>query len=646
MQLRDIPGIGDKVEATLTRAGITTPEQLLSYYPRTHRYYHLTTTERAAVGDWVMLSATLTRPVSRHTGRLTTQQCLAQDESGSLTLRWFNSPFIVRSVKEHTHYQVLGRLETFAGKKHLVNPTLKLLPPETQLSSTLILPIYTPLGNLKSGHLRNLIRSALDQLTLTDPLSSELLKAHHLLPKPEALANLHFPATEDALRAAIHRLGFDELVSLQSEALALKESISPPTSPLTGDNKLYTDWLSRLPYTPTASQTQAMTAVLADLKLPRAMHRLITGDVGSGKTLVAAAAALWTILSNRRVLVLAPTQILAAQLAVELSKLLPNAEVSLVTRTAKGSATANVIVGTHALLSPKHHFTNVGLVIIDEQHRFGVRDRETLRFLSPTPHLLMLSATPIPRTLAMTALAHLDVTAMSDMPKDRLPVKSYVIDEAKRAQAYHWLRTQLSAASTQQAFIVTPLIEQADNNEESPRQALLSLETELRASFPDLRLDYVHGKMKETEKAAHLEAFRAGQTQLLVATSMIEVGIDIPHANIIFIENAELFGLATLHQLRGRVGRGGGQGHCFLLTHTTDPAKLQKLAYFVREKQGVRLAEYDLSLRGPGDIFGTLQSGTLGLRFADLSDPNLLASSRQVALTLAQTSPNTYNTPI
>lgn len=636
MKLIDIPGIGEKTIEILNRAGIVTPEQLLQYYPRTHRYYHKQSISQSKIGEWTILTGTVTKPFSKHTGRVSLQSAQLSDETGTLTLRWFNSPFIVRSVKTDLTYEVMGKIEIFAGKKQLINPQLKPTKLDIHTPNPLIIPIYTPLGTLKSGHLRNIIKSTLEVIKLKDPLRAETLAENHLYPLKKALDNLHFPETVEDLDSAIHRLGFDELVALQTESLILKESMSPPTTPLPGNQTQINNWLNSLPFAPTNSQSQAINDVISDLSKPLAMHRLITGDVGSGKTLVAAAGALWTLQSKHRVLVLAPTLILAQQLHASLKGYLPpQITTSLITRTQKGSPKADIVVGTHAILNQKHTFENVGLVIIDEQHRFGVKDREILRSLTPTPHLLMLSATPIPRTLAMTTLAHLDVTPMPDQPKNRLVTKSYVLTNNKRADAYNWIKTEIEK-NQQQAFIVTPLIEQADNEEESPKVALSSLEKELKANFPSLKIDYVHGKMKDSEKTDHLERFRKGESDILVATSMIEVGIDIPRANIILIENAELFGLSTLHQLRGRVGRGGGQGHCLLVTNKNDPKTVSRLSLFVREPSGAILAEYDLKNRGAGDIFGTLQSGSLGLRFANLSDPKLLDSTRQVALTLAK----------
>lgn len=646
MQLIDIPGIGEKTIEILNRAGITTAKELLEYYPRTHRYYHKRRTSECKIGEWTILVGSITKPFSKHTGRVSLQNASLSDNSGVITLRWFNSPFIVRTIKADTTYEVMGKIEVFAGKKQIINPQLRVSKENTLTKEILILPIYTPISTLKSGLLRNIIKSTLELIKLEDPLRAEILAENHLYPLKTALTQIHFPDNEESLTSAIHRLGFDELVQLQTESLILRESISPPTDPLPGNQATLRHWLSELPFTPTPSQSQAINEVLADLQKPRAMHRLVTGDVGSGKTLVAAASALWTILSGKRVLVLAPTQILAEQLSHSLSTHLgAMAKTSLITRTQKGDPNANLIVGTHAILSRKYHFNGTALVIIDEQHRFGVKNREQLRVLNPTPHLLMLSATPIPRTLAMTTLSHLDVSPMPDLPTNRLPVKSYVLTPNRRPAAYNWLKDQIEHHH-QQAFIVTPLIEQSENDEVSPKISLTTLHRDLSREFPGLAIDYVHGKMKESEKSEHLQAFRDGKTQILVATSMIEVGIDIPNANLLLIENAEMFGLSTLHQLRGRVGRGGGEGHCFLVTTKTDPKTLDRLSYFVREKSGVNLAEYDLKSRGPGDIFGTLQSGTLSLRFASLNDPQLLSSTKSVAETLAKNAANTYNTPI
>lgn len=626
MELKEIPGIGEKTLHILESHEITSVKELLSYFPRTHRSYHKSSVSSLKPGEWVILSGNITKASSHHIGRISSQVATFSDSSASLTLRWFNSPFIPRSLT-NSPYQVLGKVDSWKSKLQIVSPILKKIEDDTQVPSSLIIPIYTPLGTLKSGNIRNIIQSALKLYKFEDHVDAELLSRYHLYPKSKAISSIHFPVDEKDLENARKRLGLDELIDLKQEALSLKESLVLPSQSLKGNATSFNSWLKSIPYTPTSAQHNAIKVITDDLSKPLAMHRLLSGDVGSGKTLVAAAAILHTQLSGYHSLVLAPTQILAEQLHAAFTQLLPHSIThSLVTSSKKGDPQADVVVGTQALLSTKYKFEKIGLLVVDEQHRFGVKAREFLRAMTPTPHLLMMSATPIPRTLAMTNLLQLDVTHLDVMPAGRLSTKTYVIGPDKIDSAYNWLNEQI-LKNNQKAFVVVPLIEAAEIEEGNSKTSLQALEKTLKTKFLKLKIDIMHGKMKDAEKNLHLSRFRDGETNLLVATSMIEVGIDIPNANIILIENAELFGLATLHQLRGRVGRGGQQGYCILSTQKSDAKIISRLKYFQSENNGLNLSAYDLEHRGPGDLLGTSQSGLLQLRFATLTDELLLRAS-------------------
>lgn len=626
MHIRELSGVGDKHAALLGKHGLETVESLLTYYPRSYRTYRATTIDHAQIGDWVSLVGTVSRPLSRHTARVSTQLATFREtpERSGLTLRWFNSPYLTRSLDPGATYLVRGQLTVFGATRQLVAPQLTKVD-HTYLAHDEILPVYTAIGSLKSGHLRNLVKSALKTgVTPPDPLSLEIRNKFHLLDLSSALNFIHFPPGHAELEAAIHRLGFAELYALQIEALRQNELSRVKTEPLNYDPSAINNFLGSLPFTPTSAQTKVIHEILADLHKPHAMRRLLSGDVGSGKTLVAASAALACHLSGRQTLVMAPTQILAEQLSGALAGLLgPAVTVSLITATSVGKTDADIVVGTQALLSPKHKFARVGLVIVDEQHRFGVKQREYLSSLSPAPHTLMMTATPIPRTLAMTIFAGLSISRLDEMPKNRLPVKTYLVPEVKRASAYAWIEHQIKTAG-EQAFVVTPVIEEAQDNEGNPQHSLKLLEATLKSRFPGLKIDILHGKLKNQAKTASLNSFRLGETQILVATSMIEVGIDIPQVNLMVIEDAERFGLAQLHQLRGRVGRGGGEGHCLLFTRSRTDKALERLTYFKNEKIGEKLAAYDLKTRGPGELFGLSQHGFFSLRFASIYDSTLL----------------------
>jgi ATP-dependent DNA helicase RecG len=499
-------------------------------------------------------------------------------------------PYITRSVSDGVTYLVRGQLTIFGNTRQIVAPQLtKLLSPIDDLQST-ILPIYPKLGSLKSGNLRKIISSALEATPpIPDPLDPKIRQKNNLIDLDTAIRIIHRPPTRPGLEGAIRRLAFDELYTLQLESLQNSELNKVKTDALHWNPEILEDWITDLPFTPTNAQTRVISEILADLSKPIAMHRLLAGEVGSGKTLVAAACALVTHDSRHQTLVMAPTQILAEQLyASFMSSLGKILSISLVTAGSKGDTLADLVVGTQALLSPKHKFGKVGLVIVDEQHKFGVKQREYLSSLTPSPHVLMMTATPIPRTLAMTIFSSMDISRLDELPASRLPIKTYLVGEEKRQRAFAWIKKEV-VSNHNQAFVVVPLIEEAEDEEGNAKKSLKLLESDLKKRFSDLTIDIMHGKMKEGEKTAHLQAFRDGITQILVATSMVEVGIDIPNANIMVIEDADRFGLAQLHQLRGRVGRGNTQGYCLLFSQTNSPKAKERLEYFVKETIGEKL---------------------------------------------------------
>lgn len=632
MELQEISGIGEKTLQALERGGITQIQELLRYFPRTYRNYLATSINHAQPGDWISLVGTLTKPISKRGAHVTTQLATFRDHTGSLTLRWFNMPYITRSLNVGETYLVRGQLTIFGSTRQIVSPTLSQVGSDHKHRDELI-PIYSSLGSLKSGNFRKIISNALESSPpLTDPLDATLRQQHNLIDLNTAIRTIHAPPTRSHLEGAIRRLAFDELYTLQLESIHNSELTKRQAIPLHWDADTFRAWLTHLPYTLTGAQARVIEEVLHDLAKPIAMQRLLAGEVGSGKTLVASAAAFATYLSGHQTLVMAPTQILAEQLSTSFAKVLGNyLKVSLITAAQKGDSRADIVVGTQALLSPKHQFGKVGLVIVDEQHKFGVKQREYLANMQPAPHLLTMTATPIPRTLAMTLFSHLDISRLDELPKNRLPIKTYLVGEEKRDKAYAWIKSEV-LHNHNQVFVVVPLIEEAEDNEGNAKKSLKLLESDLKSRFPGLTIDIMHGKMTESDKTTRLQAFRDGLTQILVATSMVEVGIDIPGANIIVIEDAERFGLAQLHQLRGRVGRGETQGHCLIFTSSLSPKALARLKYFASVNSGEQLAMYDLDHRGPGELFGLSQHGFFSLRFASIYDTDLVHSTHQAAL--------------
>lgn len=631
MQLKDISGIGEKTLKSLESHDISTIHDLITYFPRTYRTYRAATVRDAQIGDWISLVGTISRPVSKHGAHVTSQLANFREspESSGLTLRWFNMPYITRSVSPTQTYLVRGQLTIFGNTSQIVSPqTTKVT--EGHVTQDILMPIYSSVGTLKSDNIRKIISSVLDtNLDIPDPLTPSIRVKYNLIDLGSALSIIHAPLDQEELALAVKRLAFDELYTPQLESLQKSELNKIKTDPLNYNSTVIQSFLANLPFTPTSAQTRVTHEILADLGKPIAMHRLLSGEVGSGKTLVAAATALAAHTGDRQTLVMAPTQILAEQLYASFNSFLgTQLTISLITAGTKGDPQADLVVGTQALLSGKLKFGKVGLVIVDEQHRFGVKQREYLALIMPAPHVLMMTATPIPRTLAMTIFSNLDISHLDELPHNRLPIKTYFVAEEKRERACAWIKHEV-ITNHNQVFVVVPIIEEAEDDEGNVRKSLKLLEADLKTRFPNLVVDIMHGKMKEKDKTAHLQAFRDGVTQILVATSMIEVGIDIPAAGIMVIEDAERFGLAQLHQLRGRVGRGTVQGHCLLFSRAHTEKIRSRLAYFVKETNGEKLALYDLDNRGPGELFGQSQHGFFSLRFASIYDTDLLQRTHE-----------------
>ena len=632
MNLIDIPGLGEKTKGTLEKHGISSVDQLITHYPRTYRTFRASTTRNAQIGEWISLVGSITRPISKHGTHVTSQLATFRDDSGNLTLRWFNMPYITRSISEEDTYLVRGQLTIFGSTRQIVAPQLSKVTPDF-IAHDELMPIYPKLGLLKSGNLRKIISSALGLIPeIRDPLPKNIRESNNLIDLNTAMHYIHKPKSKEDLEMAIRRLSFDELYTLQLESIQKSELNKVKTNALKYDTSIVEIFLANLPFIATKAQNRVIQEILSDMSQSIAMHRLLAGEVGSGKTLVAAAATLATFSSGHQTIVMAPTQILAEQLFTSFTSLLGDKlTTSLVTAGSKGDTQADLVVGTQALLSPKHKFGKVGLIILDEQHRFGVKQREYLSLLVPVPHVLMMTATPIPRTLAMTLFANMKISRLDELPASRLPIKTFLVGEEKRERAFSWIKKEVTT-NQNQVFVVVPLIEEAEDEEGNAKKSLKLLESDLKKKFPDLKVDIMHGKMKEIDKTAHLQAFRDGHAQILVATSMVEVGIDIPAANIMVIEDAERFGLAQLHQLRGRVGRGSAQGYCLLFSRVDSEKIKERLSYFVKEINGEKLAIYDLDNRGPGELFGESQHGFFSLHFASIYDEELLHQTHDAAL--------------
>jgi len=647
----------------LAKLGVHSKFDLVLHLPLRYddetRLYAL---NQAPAGQPVLVEGTVVKADVRYRPRRQLL-CHIEDGSGVLTLRFFN--FYQSQLKQlaaGTRLRAFGEIRHGFYGPEMVHPRYRMLHGDAPVTQSLT-PVYPATAGLGQEVLRRLIARALAECDLEDTLPPALLEGLRLPPFREAVLRLHHPpaqvpqqALQERRDPAWRRMKFDELLAQQlSMRLHYQRRKSAGAPALRPRGRLAQALLARLPFKLTAAQNRALAEIRGDLAQPYPMQRLLQGDVGSGKTVVAALAALQCVENNRQVAVMAPTEVLAEQdyrkfrewlgglgigVAWLSGSLTTRAKREVLARVASGESA--VVVGTHALIQDDVRFRDLGLAIIDEQQRFGVHQRLTLRMKGTRankgaqPHQLMMSATPIPRTLEMTYFADLDVSVIDEMPAGRGPVATRLVREARRAEVIGRVRDACLAGG--QAYWVCPLVEESE-----ALQLKTALETydKVRQTFPELKVGLVHGRLKGEEKARIMGAFKSGAVQLLVATTVIEVGVDAPDATVMVIENAERLGLAQIHQLRGRVGRGASESTCILLYREplSDEAR-ERLRIIREQRDGFEIARYDLELRGPGELLGARQSGTPLLRFADLAtDLDLLEQARAVAATLLRDEP-------
>uniref|UniRef100_A0A7C1K3M2 ATP-dependent DNA helicase RecG n=1 Tax=Thermomicrobium roseum TaxID=500 RepID=A0A7C1K3M2_THERO len=656
-----LPGVGAQRARQLETLGISTVRDLLYLVPRRYADY----TQVVPIGRLGRLvrvgeevTCTVIGEVAQVEVRETTngRRYVAvelRDDTGKIPVIWFN-PFVAKQLAVGQRIAVSGKLEGSGPYVRFRNPEWE--PAEADLLNTgRIVPIYPLTHGLYQRQLRQLTRTALELALprLNDPLPTALRQRYELPSLTWALAQLHYPESLAAAERARRRLAFDEFLVLQLGLVQRRLSWhAQPGTPIPIDRELLERFLASLPFQLTSAQRRALEEILADLAQPHPMSRLLQGDVGSGKTVVAAAAALLVHRAGFQSAILAPTEILAEQHFRTLTRLysgLSGADrplVALLTGSTPerdrgpilaglASGAIGIVVGTHALLEERVQFRHLTLAVIDEQHRFGVLQRHTLRSKGENPHVLVMTATPIPRSLALVLHGDLDLSIIDELPPGRQPVKTYVVPGRKRAEAYKFVRREIEKGH--QAFVICPLVEESETIE--ARAATAEYERLQRDVFPDLRLGLLHGRMSSREKDEVMTRFRDGELDILVSTAVVEVGIDVPNATVILIEGAERFGLAQLHQFRGRVGRGTAPSYCLLVSDADTEAARQRLEAVATTTDGFRLAEIDLQLRGPGEFLGTRQSGLPNLRFATLADMPTLQAARRAAEELLQDDP-------
>jgi ATP-dependent DNA helicase RecG len=639
-----LPGVGVAVAKKLAVLGISTVDDLVSHFPRRYDDYSAILPISKLRPGPVSVQAEIESVSGRYVRRgMHVTEAVARDESGSLRLIWFNQPYRAQSLKLNQSYYISGEYELSRQRFSLLNPSLELAN-DMPINTTRIVPIYRETKGLTSKQIRAAVSEALKSLPAwLETLPAWLVEEQDLLPHGEALKAVHFPESSEHLEIARRRLGFEEVFHLTLASLLNKlaeQSESALVVPF--DAALAQKFVASLPFDLTDDQRRVIWQVYTDMQRAQPMNRLVEGDVGSGKTVVAAMAALMVLAAGMQATLLAPTELLARQHAETIHRLLEPLGLSdqvgllvgslstkqkTIARQALAQGHARFVIGTQALITDQVDTENLGLVIVDEQHRFGVDQRKSMQAKAGhMPHVLSLTATPIPRSLALTLYGELDVSIIATKPPGRLPIITEIVSPNSRTQLYAKIDQEL--ATGRQMFIVCPLIsESAMLDANSAEKVYKQLST---TTFKHRRIGLLHGKLKPAEKAAVMEQFVKAKLDILVSTTVIEVGVDVPNATIMLLEGAERFGLAQIHQLRGRVGRGKDQGYCYLLqTDSKQPSR--RLRALEQSSDGFKLAELDLELRGPGAIYGTMQHGALDLRIAKLSDTKLIAAARKSA---------------
>jgi ATP-dependent DNA helicase RecG len=576
----------------------------------------------------------------------TIQKATIADETGTIELTWFNQPFLQKNLPDDTKISASGRAEIFGRKLAISNPEYEIIAPgEEAIHTARLIPIYPETKGVSSKWLRRQIHQLLreHEEAFTDYLPDILRQTHNFMSLDQALRTIHFPSNLEDAHQARERLAFDELFLMQLAGLKRRQQWRQTQTgqpfEIEGNMEHIEKLIAALPFTLTSAQRNAIEDILTDCSKDKPMNRLLQGDVGSGKTIVAAIAMYASYLNNLQSVLLAPTEILAQQHYNSVHKLLSplGVKIGLVTgskkdtkgKMEKGKSEFDILIGTHALLTEKIKFNNLALVIIDEQQRFGVEQRSILRQKGQNTHVLTMTATPIPRTVALTMYGDLDVSYLNEMPHGRRQIKTWLVPPGKREGAYNWIREQIKQTDSQ-AFIICPFIEPSESMS-TIKAAGKEYEQLSKEIYPDLKVGLLHGKLKAKEKDLILKDFKDRTYDILVATPVVEVGIDVPNATIIMIEAAERFGLAQLHQLRGRVGRGDKQSYCLLFSETQSENTMQRLKAMETMHAGSQLAELDLKLRGPGSIYGTAQHGVPQLKFASFSDFKLIEEAKNAA---------------
>lgn len=654
-KLRELKGVGEKTEKLFQKIGIMDTDDLLHYFPRDYDYYEEPIPVSQA--EEGMIAAVHVSVVSGvYVNQVRNMQIVTvtvADETGRLPVTWFNVPYLRNTMKKGSVFVLRGRIVRKQGKLHLEHPEI-FTPAAYQEILHSLQPIYSLTAGLSNKTIVKLLKMVLGEQELQmEYLPEELRERYYLADYNFAIRTIHFPKNKEQLMTARKRLVFDEflLFILAVQTLKEKTEEAPNTFPM---KQTWTTEriIENLPYTLTGAQLNAWHEIERDLCGQALMSRLVQGDVGSGKTILAFLAMILTAENGCQAALMVPTEVLARQHYEVFEKLVQEQGLACRTVLLTGSNTArekrerysmiasgeaDIIIGTHALIQEKVIYKRLGLVITDEQHRFGVRQREALTAMGNPPNVLVMSATPIPRTLAIILYGDLDISIVDELPAKRLPIKNCVVGTSYRPKAYIFIEKQVREG--RQAYIICPMVEESEGMD---AENVLDYTKKLKDILPkDIRIEYLHGKMKAKEKNQVMEEFAAGDIQVLVSTTVVEVGVNVPNATVMMVENAERFGLAQLHQLRGRVGRGEHQSYCIFMQGNDVKETSKRLEILNKSNDGFYIAGEDLKLRGPGDLFGIRQSGLMEFKIGDIyHDADVLKASSEAAAEILALDPN------
>jgi len=672
-----IRGVSTSADKKFAKLNVRTVRDLLYFFPRRYvDYSRRKSISELIEGEEQTIIGTIWQARVATLGNRRGTEAIVGDETGNIRVVWFNQPYLAKSFRTNARIVISGTVSIFKGHKVFESPEWELLGDKELIHTGRLVPVYPLTQGLYPRQVRKWTKETVDGYAwqLSDFLPAEIKTRCQLLDLPTAITQIHYPDDQTTAGRARGRLSFDELFLLQLGVLARKRDWQEgqPGNAFHIDREVISRFLRCLPFTLTRAQEHVLQEILTDLKQAKAMSRLLQGEVGSGKTVIATLALLIAAANGYQGALMAPTEVLAEQHYTNICNYLsqvgsqePSSEpgdgtircytsflsrpltIALLTGSLSSAekeslhgkikhGEVDIVIGTHALIQKEVEFNKLGLAVIDEQHRFGVLQRSALRQKGFTPHVLVMTATPIPRTMALTLYGDLDLSVIDELPPGRQVVKTKCLKPQDREKAYTFLHRQVS--NGRQAFIICPLIEESEILE--AKAATTEYERLSREVFPDLRLGLLHGQMPGPEKEEVMRHFRGGELDILVSTSVVEVGIDVPRASVMMVEGAERFGLSQLHQFRGRVGRDKEQGYCLLIPEKLSPEARERLQLMERVHNGFALAEKDLELRGPGEFFGTHQSGLPDLKLAKLTDLRSLELARREAITLFQKDPN------